>query len=235
MIKNMQSLVSNARSHQNRKARKIALEILESTLKASNPKDLVKKQIHLEGNLLKIVSFTINLDNHDRIYVIGAGKASGAMAEAINEILQKRITTGFVNIPRSVNQGLKTGSIKLNEAGHPIPDKEGVKGARCIMELLENVKENDLIISLISGGGSALLPLPAGNITLTEMQNLTNNLLKCGAKIDEINIVRKHVSNIKGGRLAMKVFPATLISLIISDVVGDHLLSIASGVTVPDP
>ena len=231
----MQSLVSNARSHQNRKARKIALEILESTLKASNPKDLVKKQIHLKGNLLKISSFNINLDNHDRIYVIGAGKASGAMAEAINEILQKRITTGFVNIPRSVNQGLKTGSIKLNEAGHPIPDKEGVKGARCIMELLENVKENDLIISLISGGGSALLPLPAGNITLTEMQNLTNNLLKCGAKIDEINIVRKHVSNIKGGRLAMKVFPATLISLIISDVVGDHLPSIASGVTVPDP
>jgi len=235
LIKNLQSLISNARSGQDRKARKIALEILESTLKASNPKDLVKKQVQLKGNLLKIASFTINLDDYDRIYIIGAGKASGAMAEAINEILQKRITNGFVNIPRGMTQGLKTGCIKLNEAGHPIPDKAGVKGARDIMELLEDVKENDLIIALISGGGSALLPLPAGSITLTEMQSITNNLLKCGAKIDEINIVRKHISDIKGGRLAMKVFPATLISLIISDVVGDHLPSIASGLTVPDP
>jgi glycerate-2-kinase len=235
LIKNLLNLISNAQTEKNRKARKIALEILESTLKASNPKDLVKKQIHLNGSLLKIGSFTINLDDYDRIYIIGAGKASGTMAEAINELLQKRITKGFVNIPQGTTQDLKTGHIKLNEAGHPLPDKAGVKGARSIMKLLEDVKENDLIISLISGGGSALLPLPAGNITLTEMQRITNKLLKCGAKIDEINIVRKHISDIKGGRLAMKVFPATLISLIISDVVGDHLPSIASGLTVPDP
>ena len=157
------------------------------------------------------------------------------MAEAINDVLQKRITNGFINIPRGTTQNLKIGCITLNQAGHPIPDKAGVKGARCVIKLLEDVKENDLIISLISGGGSALLPLPADNITLTEMQSVTNNLLKCGATIDEINIVRKHISNIKGGRLAMKVFPATLVSLIISDVVGDHLPSIASGLTVPDP
>jgi glycerate-2-kinase len=235
LIKNLQSLLSNARNDQDRKARKIALEILESTLQASNPKDLVKKQVQLKGNLLQIASFTINLDEYDRIYVIGAGKASGAMAEAINDVLQKRITNGFINIPRGTTQNLKIGCITLNQAGHPIPDKAGVKGARCVIKLLEDVKENDLIISLISGGGSALLPLPADNITLTEMQSVTNNLLKCGAIIDEINIVRKHISNIKGGRLAMKVFPATLVSLIISDVVGDHLPSIASGLTVPDP
>ena len=198
LIKNFQNLISNAQTEKNRKARKIALEILESTLKASNPKDLVKKQIHLNGSLLKIGSFTINLDDYDRIYIIGAGKASGTMAEAINELLQKRITKGFVNIPQGTTQDLKTGHIKLNEAGHPLPDKAGVKGARSIMKLLEDVKENDLIISLISGGGSALLPLPAGNITLTEMQRITNKLLKCGAKIDEINIVRKHISDIKG-------------------------------------
>ena len=235
LIKNFQNLISNARSEQNRKARKIALDILESTLKASNPKNLVKKQIHRKGNLLKFASLIINLDDYDRIYIIGAGKASGSMAEAITELLQTRITNGFVNIPRGMAPGLKTGRIKLNEAGHPLPDKAGVYGARKIIKILEDVKENDLIIALISGGGSALLPLPAGNISLTEIQNITNNLLKCGAKIDEINIVRKHVSDIKGGRLAMKVFPATLVSLIISDVVGDHLPSIASGLTVPDP
>jgi glycerate-2-kinase len=157
------------------------------------------------------------------------------MAEAINEILQKRLTHGLVNIPRGIAKNLKTGCITLNEAGHPIPDQAGINGVRRVLTLLEDVQENDLIISLISGGGSALFPLPADNVTLTEMQSVTNNLLKCGATIDEINIIRKHISKIKGGRLAMQVFPATLISLIISDVVGDHLSSIASGLTVPDP
>jgi glycerate-2-kinase len=235
LIKNLQSLLTNARNTPDRIARKIALEILEATLQASNPKDLVKKQVHLKGNLLHIASLTLNCNDYDRIYIIGAGKASGAMAEAMDDILQKKITTGFINIPRDMTQKLKIGSINLNQAGHPIPDEAGVKGAKSILKLLEDVKETDLIISLISGGGSALLPLPAANITLTEMQSMTNDLLKCGATIDEINIVRKHISNIKGGRLAKNVFPATLISLIISDVVGDHLPSIASGLTVPDP
>ncbi|RLI33623.1 hypothetical protein DRO66_09920, partial [Candidatus Bathyarchaeota archaeon] len=107
LIKNLQSLLSNARNDQDRKARKIALEILESTLQASNPKDLVKKQVQLKGNLLQIASFTINLDEYDRIYVIGAGKASGAMAEAINDVLQKRIPNGFINIPKGTTQNLK--------------------------------------------------------------------------------------------------------------------------------
>jgi glycerate-2-kinase len=209
LIKNLQSLLSNVRTDQDRKARKIALDILESTLQACNPKDLVKKEVHLKGNRLQISSLTFNIDDYEHIYIIGAGKASGAMAEAINEILKKRLTHGLVNIPRGIANNLKTGCITLNEAGHPIPDQAGINGVRRVLTLLD--------------------------VTLTEMQSVTNNLLKCGATIDEINIIRKHISKIKGGRLAMQVFPATLISLIISDVVGDHLSSIASGLTVPDP
>ena len=234
-IRNLQELVSNTPHECDRKARKVALELLESAITASDPRGLVKKGFQLRGGLLKIGSVSISLDEYGRIFVVGAGKASGAMAEAVESILGKRIVDGVVNVQKGTVQNFKTRRIKLNEAGHPIPDEGGLKGAKSILKLLENLKEDDLVICLISGGGSALLPLPAGGITLAEKRSVTNSLLKCGATIDEINVVRKHISEIKGGRLSKYAYPATLICLLISDVVGDPLPSIASGPTAPDP
>jgi len=195
----------------------------------------VKSGVQLKGSVLKVGSISVDLEEYDRVFVVGAGKASGAMAEAVEEILGDRIIDGLVNVQKGTAQSFRTKRIRLNEAGHPIPDEGGLKGARNITKLLADVKESDLVISLISGGGSALLPLPVDNITLAEKQDVTNSLLRCGATIDEVNIVRKHVSGIKGGRLARHTYPATLICLLISDVVGDPLPSIASGPTVPDP
>jgi hydroxypyruvate reductase len=120
------------------------------------------------------------------------------------------------------------------EAGHPLPDENGMAGAKKIMELLSDSREEDLVISLISGGGSALLPLPAADITLVQKQNLTRELLACGASIHEINAVRKHISLTKGGQMARAAFPATVVNLMLSDVVGDNLDVIASGPFVPD-
>jgi len=124
--------------------------------------------------------------------------------------------------------------VKINEAAHPVPDEAGQSGAREIVSLLGGAGERDLVVFLISGGGSALLPMPAEGLTLEDKQSLTARLLECGASIQEINALRKHVSRVKGGRLARLAYPSTLISLILSDVIGDDLDSIASGPTVPD-
>jgi glycerate-2-kinase len=137
-----------------------------------------------------------------------------------------------VNIPYGTSQ--KTKVIELNEASHPVPDEAGVVGTSRIMAIAEQAKENDLIICLISGGGSSLMPLPREGISIEDKQILTNALLKSGAEISEINAVRKHLSAFKGGWLAKKAYPATLLNLVLSDVMGDPLDSIASGPTVPD-
>lgn len=235
MIKNLEGLLDNALFEDDRRSRNIALTIIESALASADPKSLVKTNIQLNGYSLNIGSKTIDLKKYDRIFVIGAGKASGAMAEAIEEILGDKIIDGSLNVPRDSSHVFETKSIRIYEAGHPIPDKRGLKGAENIMMIIDDAKEHDLILSLISGGGSALLPLPAGDIMLKEIQEVTDSLLRCGANIEEINMVRKHMSSIKGGLLAKHAYPATLISLLISDVVGDPLPSIASGPTVPDP
>jgi glycerate-2-kinase len=155
------------------------------------------------------------------------------MAEALESILGNRISKGIVNIPYNSGQ-CKTHKISLQEAGHPIPDEAGMKGAKKILELASYANKNDLIICLISGGGSSLMPLPRGKITLEDKQQVTDALLKSGATINEVNTVRKHISDFKGGWLAKKAYPATIVNLILSDVIGDPLDFIASGPTVPD-
>jgi glycerate-2-kinase len=154
------------------------------------------------------------------------------MAEALEEILGKRITEGIVNVPHGDKH--KTGIIKLHESSHPVPDAAGVKGTRRMLAIAEQAEKDDLIICLISGGGSSLMPLPRGDISLKDKQELTSALLKSGATVSEVNTVRKHISDFKGGCLAKKGYPATILNLILSDVVGDALDSIASGPTVPD-
>jgi hydroxypyruvate reductase len=155
------------------------------------------------------------------------------MAANLEEILGSQITAGWINV--KYGHGRKLRRIHVQEAGHPLPDENGFKGAQEIVRLLSNLTERDLVIFLISGGGSALLPSPRPGITLEEKQRVTDLLLRSGATIQEINVLRKHLSVLKGGGLARIAYPATLISLILSDVIGDPLDAIASGPTVPDP
>jgi glycerate 2-kinase len=139
----------------------------------------------------------------------------------------------LINVKYGHSQRLKR--VRIQEAGHPLPDEKGLEGAKEMVKMLSHLTPKDLVLFLISGGGSALLPLPVEGITLAEKQATTQQLLSCGANIQEINTLRKHLSQIKGGGLAKMVFPATLVALILSDVVGDSLDAIASGPTVPDP
>ncbi|MEX0998968.1 MAG: glycerate kinase, partial [Thermodesulfobacteriota bacterium] len=153
-------------------------------------------------------------------------------AKAVEDILGDKLTTGIVNV--KYGHTVPLNKIKINEAAHPVPDDAGLKGSQEIIGVLKDTTEKDLVICLISGGGSALLPLPAGDLTLKDKQAVTKSLLECGADIHEINSIRKRISAVKGGRLAALVYPSTLISLILSDVIGDDLDVIASGPTVPD-
>jgi len=231
-IKNKEQLVKNGVTQLNRKARALALKSLEYALNAVDPKQLMKSKLSLKNSILKVNQYPFDLKKFKKIYVIGGGKASGSMAETLEQILGTHITKGLVNIPRGNKH--KTELIKLHEASHPIPDKSGVEGTRRMLEIAEQAKKEDLIICLISGGGSSLMPLPRDGITINDKREITDTLLKCGATINEINTVRKHISDFKGGWLAKKAYPATVLNLILSDVVGDHLDFIASGPTVPD-
>lgn len=219
--------------HDLRHLRKHAKEIFFAGLKAVDPKLAVHKHVKLiEDQQLQVAGHKYELEDFDRVLVVGCGKAGASMAAALEEILGDKISAGLLNVKYGHVEKLRY--IKLNEAGHPVPDKRGVRGAKEIYRLLDQAGERDLILCLLSGGGSALLPLPVDGVSLEETQQLTETLLACGAVIEEVNAVRKHVSKIKGGQLARTAHPATVVTLMLSDVVGDKLDAIASGPTVPD-
>jgi glycerate 2-kinase len=214
------------------KLRLDAEAIFRAGLSAVDSKSAVIKFLHRNDHVLTVENLSYDLEDYENVYVIGAGKASAAMAQAVEEILGERIKAGEINV--KYDHALPLNIITLNEAGHPVPDEAGLKGTQRITKLLERTGDKDLVLCLISGGGSALLPYPAEGITLDEKRQLTQILLESGATIHEINVLRKHVSHVKGGRLARLAFPATLVTVILSDVIGDDLDSIASGPTVPD-
>jgi glycerate 2-kinase len=221
------------KSGQVRERREQALAILSAALEAVDPVNAIKRQVSLSDENLRIGQRIYDLGRYRHIYVIGGGKASGAMAQAIEEILGQRVTAGLVNV--KYGYGAETEIIRLNEAGHPIPDAAGMAGTKQMAELARQATDEDLVLCLISGGGSALMTLPAEGITLADVKSLTDAFLRCGATINEINAVRKHLSQVKGGNLARLAYPAEIVSLILSDVVGNPLDVIASGPTVPDP
>jgi glycerate 2-kinase len=198
-----------------------ARAIFQAALKAADPAEAVAR--HLGRR---------DLSRFHHIYVIGAGKAGTSMAKAAERIIGKRITAGLINV--KYGHLAKLHRIELNESGHPVPDARGVEGAARIAGLAMGAQKDDLVVCLISGGASALLPLPASGITLDEKQAVTRLLLACGANIHEINAVRKHISRIKGGQLARLAWPAMVGSLLLSDVIGDDLDVIGSGPTAPD-
>ncbi|MEM2202084.1 MAG: glycerate kinase [Candidatus Bathyarchaeia archaeon] len=232
IIKNLERLIQNGVTSHDKRARELALKSLEAAIKAVDPKLLVKSKLRLKGSILQVDGHTFNLKKFKNIYAIGGGKASGSMAEALEEVLGEKITSGLVNVPKESKH--QTSIVRLHEASHPIPDESGVEGTRKMLEIAEKAGEEDLIICLISGGGSSLMPMPRGEITIADKRQITEDLLKCGATINEINTVRKHISEFKGGWLAKKAYPATILNLILSDVLGDPLDFIASGPTVPD-
>jgi len=215
-------------------SRRILVEALSQALVAADPRTILRNKIRVRRNALEIGEFSFKLSEFRRVLIIGGGKATAGMALEMEQILDGRITGGSVNIPAYTKPWPKSKKINFNPASHPIPSEDGVRGVKNMLRLVGQPSEEDLVICLISGGGSALMPLPSTGVLLSDKQKTTSLLLKSGAKIDEINAVRKHLSDFKGGRLAEKLYPATVLSLIISDVVGDKLESIASGPTVPD-
>ncbi|MCD6480516.1 glycerate kinase [Candidatus Bathyarchaeota archaeon] len=233
-IKNAQRLRLNGSTPKLRRLREDAVEILEAALKAADPYRAVERALTLEGDGLKVGSHTLTLKAYRRILVIGGGKASGRMAEALEQILGNLIDGGVVIVPRGTETDLRLKRIKALGSSHPLPDEEGVKAVGEMLNLLEDVDEETLILAVISGGGSALMTYPAEGVSLEELREITSKLMLAGARINELNAVRKHLSAIKGGRLAAKAQPATIVSLILSDVVGDPLDTIASGPTAPD-
>lgn len=216
-----------------------ARDIFQQAVEAVEPRRAVVHHLQAAGEELRVgVSGTTgkayDLRGYERVIAVGGGKAGASMALGLEEVLGDRIATGLVVVKYGHRvEGLKR--VRIREAGHPLPDEAGLRGAREVLELLQSCGERDLVFCLISGGASALLPLPVEGISLQEKQQVTQLLLRCGARIGEINAVRKHLSRLKGGQLARWAHPATLISLVLSDVVGDPLDTIASGPTAPDP
>jgi glycerate 2-kinase len=208
-------------------------EILAAAIGAVDPAMAVHRNVKRSGDRLAIGEHTYPLSDYRRVLVAGAGKAGAPMAKAIEPIMRDHLDSGIV-IVKGGYAGETSPRIKILEAGHPVPDRRGVEGTEQIVDLLKSTGEDDLVICLISGGGSALLTLPAEGIQLEQIQTLTSDLLASGADINEINTLRKHLDQVKGGKFARLAAPARVVSLILSDVVGDPLDVIASGPTVPD-
>lgn len=207
--------------------------IFQAGLAAVNPEICIRRALRLEGGRLLVGDQDVALPAAGRVLVVGAGKASALMARAVEELLGARIGGGVVVV--KYGHGAALNRVQIREAGHPLPDEAGRAGAAAVFDLARQAGAEDLVLCLISGGGSALLPLPVEGIDLKDKQAATGLLLASGATIHEVNTIRKHLSRIKGGGLARAAAPARVVALILSDVVGDDLDVIASGPTVADP
>ena len=213
-----------------------ALQIWKAALKAADAQEAVRRylSINKQNSILHCGDRWWPLAEFDRIFVIGAGKAAAPMAVAVEQIIgAAKIDDGLINVKYGHTLP-KPQRIRMNECGHPVPDAAGARGTRQMEEILRQLNARDLVFVLISGGASALLPAPARGITLRDKQRTTTLLLRAGADIYELNCVRKHLSAMKGGQLAELAYPATVVALLLSDVIGDPLDVICSGPTAPD-
>lgn len=210
--------------------------ILASSLDAVNPQKAISRFMKRCDNTLKIGEGIYNLDTIEKVFVIGFGKASYPMTLSTIDILGNYFSQGIAIVKSREDRPTQVhSSLSIIEASHPVPDKSCITGANAIIDLLSQTSKDDLVIFLISGGGSALLTSPVNDINLDDLQIMSRLLLNCGATINEFNCIRKHLSKVKGGQLARLAAPSQVVTLILSDVVGDPLDVIASGPTMPDP
>jgi glycerate 2-kinase len=229
-------IIKNRRELATSRLREKALDIIEAGIERVLPDSVMQTAISFNP---ETKTFYINENSQKvtgRIFVIGGGKASGLMAQTLEKITgPENIEAGIV-IDKAAPEEFKLKKIRIMQAGHPLPDERGIKATQAMLDLTHKyaIGKDDMVICLISGGGSALMPCPADGLSLVDKQKVTGFLLSCGADIHEINTVRKHLSGIKGGRLAQHYYPATVLSFILSDVVGNDMSIIASGPTYPD-
>jgi hydroxypyruvate reductase len=216
----------------NDKTKDTLREIFLAGVRAVDPEEAVNRHVELSGNSLRVGGSSYDLNGFKRILVTGSGKGTAPMAKALEQALGDLITEGWIIV--KYGHGLPLKKIRVMEAGHPVPDTAGLEAARFIMERLGHCTEKDLVLCTFSGGGSALFPAPRLSLGLSDKQEATRLLLECGATIFEFNSLRKHMSLAKGGQLAKIAYPAAVVSLFLSDVVGDPLDVIASGPTVAD-
>jgi hydroxypyruvate reductase len=209
-----------------------ARAIFAAAVAAADPHRAIAGAVQRAGDVLSVAADHYDLAQYRNLYVVGAGKAGAPMAQAIEQLLARPIAGGLVAVKHGYR--LPSRQVTIAEAGHPVPDAAGMEATRSVIELLERAGSDDLVIVLVSGGASALLVAPAEGLTLPDKQVTTELLLNSGATIQEINTVRKHLSRIKGGGLARVAFPATVLTLTLSDVVGDRIDVIGSGPTAPD-
>ena len=213
------------------------LRIFRAALAAVDPAALLDRRLLLEGERLTVRDapggLSFDLRRFQRVVVLGAGKASAAMAAAMERLLGGRIDEGLVVVKDGYGAPLQR--VRCLEAGHPLPDERGLAAAEALAQIASRADEKTLVIVLVSGGGSALLPAPQPPVGLRDKAEVTRSLLSCGADIAEVNCLRKHLSRLKGGRLVSRMRGASVLALILSDVPGDRLDTIASGLTVPDP
>ncbi len=213
--------------------RRDALAILKAALIAADAGNTIRRHLSISHHSLRVGSAAFPLKEFDRVFLIGAGKAATPMSAAARQVLGHALTGGII-VTKYGHAGRSLSPITVIEAGHPLPDEQGLIASREIRDLLRELNARDLLILLISGGASALLPAPVEAITLADTQQTTDLLLRAGADIAELNTVRKHLSALTGGQLAALAYPATTIGLVLSDVIGDRLDVIGSGPTLPD-
>jgi len=219
-------IMSNSMIRENLKS------IFNAGLNAVRPDEAIKAAVKRQGNILVVNQQTYNLDYYKKIFIVGAGKGAAPMAMAMEEILSDNLYAGLIIVKNG--HGLELQTTRVLEAAHPTPDAAGLDASKQMIEFLEETGEEDLVLCLITGGASSLLTLPIDGLSFEEKQNTTNVLLECGATIQEINTIRKHLSKIKAGRLAEIAYPAHVATLIVSDVIGNQFTNIGSGPTAPD-
>lgn len=221
------------------RARETALACVEAGIEAARPERALREQVTLDGERLQVGERTYDLDAFEDVLVIGGGKAAVGVAAVLDDLLGERVS-GAVVAPGGAETDDRSGDraatreIAVLDGDHPVPTERGVESTRRVLELADDADERTLVLAVVTGGASALLPAPAEGVSLADLQGVTEALLASGAAISEINAVRKHCSAIKGGRLARRAAPATVVGLLLSDVVGDSHGTIGSGPTAPD-
>lgn len=210
-----------------------ARQVLDAALRAVKPDEAVRRQVRLEGSLLVAGPHRLDLDRYSRVLVAGFGKAAATMGLGLEEVLGDRLAEGVLVAPEgTADPGLRR--LELLQAAHPVPDERSVAAADRVLELADRAGSEDLVIVLVSGGGSSLVARPSGKLTLEHLQHATQILLYCGAAIRDVNVLRKHLSDLKGGQLLARIRPAACLTLVLSDVMGSPLDVIASGPTCGD-